>query len=102
MGPEKQGLGWGYQLLPYIEETSAYQIKTTPELQQVVIPIYVCPSRRAAKTTYSPTFGIFATMDYAGACPCTDKEYQRRRGVFPQYDPAKYVPFTVTSLCDFG
>ena len=21
LGPEKQGLGWGYQLLPYIEET---------------------------------------------------------------------------------
>ena len=98
VGPEKQALGWGYQLLPYIEETAAFQIKTMPELQQVVIPIYVCPSRRVAKTTYSPDFGLFATIDYAGACPCTDREFQRRRGVFPQYDPAKYVPFTPLSL----
>ena len=52
LGPDKQGLGWGFQLLPYIEETAAYQIKTTPDLQQVVIPIFVCPSRRVAKTSY--------------------------------------------------
>jgi len=97
VGPEKQACGWGYQLLPYIEETSAYQLKTMADLQKVVVPIYVCPSRRAAKTTFD-TFGLIATMDYAGAVPATDKEFQRRRGVFPQYDPAKYVPFTVTSL----
>jgi prepilin-type N-terminal cleavage/methylation domain-containing protein/prepilin-type processing-associated H-X9-DG protein len=102
LGPEKQGLGWGFQLLPYIEETAAYQIKTTPDLQKVVIPIYVCPSRRAAKTSYSSAFGIFATMDYAGSVPCTDREYQRRRGIFPQYDPAKYVPFTASSLSNLA
>jgi prepilin-type N-terminal cleavage/methylation domain-containing protein/prepilin-type processing-associated H-X9-DG protein len=102
LGPDKQGLGWGFQLLPYIEETAAYQIKTTPDLQQVVIPIFACPSRRAPRTSYSPTFGIIATIDYAGAVPCTDKEYQRRRGVFPQYDPAKYVPFTATSLSNLA
>jgi prepilin-type N-terminal cleavage/methylation domain-containing protein/prepilin-type processing-associated H-X9-DG protein len=96
--PEKSGLGWGYQLLPYIEETSAYSIQKTIDLQQVVVSIYVCPSRRAAKTSYSSQYGLIATMDYAGACPCTDREFQRRRGVFPQYDPAKYVPFSVTSL----
>ena len=98
LGPEKQGLGWGYQLLPYIEETSAYQIKTTPELQQVVVPIYVCPSRRPASTSYSPEFGIIATMDYAGAVPCTDADFLRRRGIYPQYEPQKYVPFTTASL----
>jgi prepilin-type N-terminal cleavage/methylation domain-containing protein/prepilin-type processing-associated H-X9-DG protein len=102
VGPEKQGLGWGFQLLPYIEETAAYQIKTMPDLQQVVIPIYVCPSRRQAKTSYSPEFGIIATMDYAGAVPCTDREYQRRRGIFPQYDPAKYIPFTASSLSNLA
>jgi prepilin-type N-terminal cleavage/methylation domain-containing protein/prepilin-type processing-associated H-X9-DG protein len=98
LSTEKQGLGWGYQLLPYIEETAAYDLKTTAALQQVVIPIYVCPSRRPASTSYSPEFGIIATMDYAGAVPATDQEFQRRRGVFPQYKPAQYIPFTVTSL----
>jgi prepilin-type N-terminal cleavage/methylation domain-containing protein/prepilin-type processing-associated H-X9-DG protein len=102
LGPDKQGLGWGYQLLPYIEETSAYQIKTTPELQQVVVPIYVCPSRRPASTSYSPEFGIIATMDYAGAVPCTDKEFQRRRGIYPQYDPQRFVPFSSASISNLA
>lgn len=96
--PEKEGLGWGYQLLPYIEETSAYAIQKTEDLQNVVVTIYVCPSRRAARSTWSPDFGVVATMDYAGAVPATDREYQRRRGVFPQYDVSKSVPFTVASI----
>jgi prepilin-type processing-associated H-X9-DG protein len=41
-------------------------------------------------------------MDYAGAVPATDREYQRRRGIFPQYDPQKYVPFSVTSLSNLA
>ena len=102
LGTAKQGLGWGFQLLPYMEETAAYQIDTTPELQQVVVPLYVCPSRRPARTSFSPQFGIIATMDYAGAVPATDREYMRRRSLFPQYDPSKAVPFTVASLNALG
>jgi prepilin-type N-terminal cleavage/methylation domain-containing protein/prepilin-type processing-associated H-X9-DG protein len=102
LGPAKQGLGWGFQLLPYIEETAAYQIKTTPDLQQVVVPIYVCPSRRPPRTSFSPAFGIISTMDYAGAVPCTDREYQRRRTIFPQYEPQKYLPFAVSSLSNLA
>ncbi len=102
LGPAKQGLGWGFQLLPYIEETAAYQIKTTPELQQVVVPIYVCPSRRLPRTSYSEAFGLISTMDYAGAVPCTDREYLRRRTIFPQYDPQKYVPFTTASISNLA
>ncbi|HEX4414350.1 MAG TPA: DUF1559 domain-containing protein [Lacipirellulaceae bacterium] len=41
--PEKEGLGWGYQLLPYIEETSAYSLQKTEDLQNVVVSIFVCP-----------------------------------------------------------
>lgn len=102
LGPGKQGLGWGFQLLPYIEETAAYQIKSTPDLQKVVIPIYVCPSRRTPRTSYSSEFGLFATIDFAGAVPCTDREYLRRRTIFPQYDPAKYVPFTTASISNLA
>ena len=103
LGTAKQGLGWGYQLLPYIEETAAAEIKTEADLQRVVIPIYACPSRRPPRTTYSPQFqSIIATIDYAGACPCTDKEYARRRTVFPQYNPALSVPFTVASISNLA
>ncbi|HEX4414349.1 MAG TPA: DUF1559 domain-containing protein [Lacipirellulaceae bacterium] len=36
-------------------------------------------------------------MDYAAAVPATDQEFQRRRGVFPQYNPAANVPFILCS-----
>jgi prepilin-type N-terminal cleavage/methylation domain-containing protein/prepilin-type processing-associated H-X9-DG protein len=89
LGPEKQGLGWGFQLLPFIEQSSAYQITSTIDLQQVVMPLYVCPSRRPPSTTYSAQFNaIIAPMDYAGAQPCT----YNTSGV--KYDPLAGVPFT--------
>jgi len=104
LGPDKQGLGWGFQILPFIEETAAYAIKTEADLQKVVIPIYACPSRRAARTTFSPDFGIFAAMDYAGAVSCTDKDYLRRRGLYGVYNPAdpKNFPFTEAALSNLA
>jgi prepilin-type N-terminal cleavage/methylation domain-containing protein/prepilin-type processing-associated H-X9-DG protein len=102
LGPAKQGLGWGFQLLPFIEETAAYDLKKTSDLQKVVISIYVCPSRRQPRTSYGPTFGVIATMDYAGAVPATDKEYLRRRTIYGQYEPQKFVPFTVASLSNLA
>jgi prepilin-type N-terminal cleavage/methylation domain-containing protein/prepilin-type processing-associated H-X9-DG protein len=72
LGPEKQGLGWSFQLLPYIEQTASYQIMRTVDLQQAVMSLYACPSRRLPSTTYSASFNaIIAPMDYAGAQPCT-------------------------------
>ena len=72
LGPDKQGLGWAFQILPYMEETAAYQITQPIDLQKVVIPIYVCPSRREPLTAWSTGFNaIIATIDYAGAVPAT-------------------------------
>ncbi len=92
-GPEKQGLGWAFQLLPFIEQTAAYQITTTIDLQQIVMPLYVCPSRRPASTTYSQQFNaIIAPIDYASAQPCTVSS----TGV--KYNPAAGVPLTLASF----
>jgi prepilin-type processing-associated H-X9-DG protein len=58
-------------LLPYIEESSAYSITVTEDLQQIHMSMYVCPSRRTARIAYSEAYGaIFAFIDYAGAIPC--------------------------------
>jgi prepilin-type N-terminal cleavage/methylation domain-containing protein/prepilin-type processing-associated H-X9-DG protein len=93
LGPEKQGLGWAFQLLPYIEQTSAYQITKTIDLQQVVMPLYTCPSRRPAATTYSAQFNaIIALMDYAGNQPCTYSS----TGV--KYNPLAGIPLTLASF----
>ena len=50
LGPDKQNLCWGYQLLPYIEETAARSVVTQEDLEKIVVPIYACPSGRPAGT----------------------------------------------------
>jgi type II secretory pathway pseudopilin PulG len=57
LGPDRQGLGWSYQILPQIEETAAYDVTDLKELQQIVMSLYVCPSRRPPRTSYSPSAG---------------------------------------------
>ncbi len=70
-GPNRQGLGWGYQILPYIEEGAVKGITTQAQLQSSTIPLYNCPSRRSP--TARPTGGATAPIlsDYASAQPLT-------------------------------
>src|SRR6478736_2966650 len=46
-GPNQQGLGWGYQLLPYLEEDALKGITTMGRLASAKVALYFCPSRRA-------------------------------------------------------
>ncbi|TWT87669.1 Fimbrial protein precursor [Pseudobythopirellula maris] len=61
-GPEKQGLCWMYQILPFLEEGALTDIVHQEDLRAHVVTIYVCPSRRA------PTVGPegISLVDYAG------------------------------------
>ena len=47
-GPDKQGLSWSYQILPYLEQNALHDIVSTAQLQKVVVDVYNCPSRRAS------------------------------------------------------
>jgi prepilin-type N-terminal cleavage/methylation domain-containing protein/prepilin-type processing-associated H-X9-DG protein len=95
LGVSRQGLGWGYQLLPYIEESSAYSITVTQDLQQIHMSMYVCPSRRQARIAYSPAYdAIFAFIDYAGAIPCGAKTPARTT----YYDVTTAVPLQLGPL----
>jgi prepilin-type N-terminal cleavage/methylation domain-containing protein/prepilin-type processing-associated H-X9-DG protein len=64
---EKLGLGWGFQLLPYLEESAMHNIVTTDALRDVVVPIFICPSRRGV--TRNPG-NSSVLSDYAGIHPC--------------------------------
>jgi prepilin-type N-terminal cleavage/methylation domain-containing protein/prepilin-type processing-associated H-X9-DG protein len=96
LGPDRQGLGWGYQILPFIEEAAAHQLTTTKALGEVVVSLYVCPSRRPATTLYTANFDgiVIAPMDYAGAVPCTYTTPARTT----KYDPTTAVPLTANSI----
>lgn len=67
-GPNKQGLGAFYQMLPYLEQNAVKGITRQTDLQGKLISLYNCPSRR------SPGAGPAEVQltDYATAQPATD------------------------------
>src|ERR1700750_2509211 len=73
LGSDKQGLGWAYQILPYLEEGAIKDIVTEADLQKAIIPLYCCPSRRTAQVAFIARTGnqLVFLIDYAAAQPCT-------------------------------
>ena len=65
-GANKQGLGWAYQLLPYLEQNAVKGLVSNADLVKAVVPLYNCPSRRTAVSGANN-----ALMDYAAAQPMT-------------------------------
>jgi len=63
-GSLQQGLGWMYQILPYLEEGAVKDVVDGAQLTKIAIPLYNCPSRRS--TTFHSISGI-SLVDYAAA-----------------------------------
>jgi prepilin-type N-terminal cleavage/methylation domain-containing protein/prepilin-type processing-associated H-X9-DG protein len=99
LGTEKQGLGWAYQILPYLEQASVKWLITQEELQAVSIPVYICPSRRSPSPVSSASLGgkRVALIDYAAAQPCTEGCPSGSPGcsnTTPRYNPRDAAPIT--------
>jgi prepilin-type N-terminal cleavage/methylation domain-containing protein/prepilin-type processing-associated H-X9-DG protein len=100
-GPDKQGLNWTFQILPYLEEGSIHGVTTQVQLQAAVVPLYVCPSRRSV-ATHAATNAVaaaFFPVDYAAAQPCTYQCAPGSQGcpaTTPRYNPQDSVPLTST------
>ena len=96
LGPDRQGLGWAFQILPYMEESVAYQ--TSKRLSTCrALSCRSTSVRRAdrhAPPGATPSTRSFAFMDYAGAVPCTYTTPRRTA----RYDPTTGVPLTVGTL----
>jgi len=85
LGPEKQGLCWGYQILPYLEKANLANITTQADLQSTIVPDYICPSRRAPlviEDLLSPELQV-TLSDYVGAIPCGFEDYTESVRFFP-------------------
>ncbi|TWT47546.1 DUF1559 family PulG-like putative transporter [Botrimarina hoheduenensis] len=63
-GPEKQGLGVFFQLLPYLEEGAIADITQTDQLNNQAVGLFNCPSRRGV--TFGGGGGGPSLIDYAG------------------------------------
>ncbi len=66
LGVKQQGLGWGYQILPYLEQNALKNITTEADLQNNVVPTYICPSRRSVVRLNGKVL-----TDYAACQPAT-------------------------------
>jgi prepilin-type N-terminal cleavage/methylation domain-containing protein len=56
-----QRLGWGFQILPYIELGTTYNNWPSSPAIAIPVPLYYCPSRRQPEL-----YGGMAQTDYAG------------------------------------
>ena len=97
-GPDKQGLNWCYQILPYLEQGAIQGLTTQIQLQAQTIPLYVCPSRRTVSQA-SNNAAILGDeqvflIDYAAAQPCTYECATGSPGCTTptQYNPQDSVP----------
>jgi len=63
-GPLTQGLGWMFQILPFLEEGAIGDIAQQADIQKHPIPLYNCPSRRGP--TFLSVPGGGSLVDYAG------------------------------------
>ena len=68
-GPNKQGLGAFYQILPYLEQDAIKGIVQQSQLETSIVPLYNCPSRRAPFRSQQSGHHL---TDYATAQPATE------------------------------
>ena len=65
-GPKEQGVGWAFQILPYLEQTGLYRLSSViDDIGHHPVSGYFCPSRRGP----AKSGDWWYLMDYAGATP---------------------------------
>src|SRR4051812_27557186 len=67
VGTDRMGLGWGFQILPYLEEEALHNVTTGDQMRSTSVPLYNCPSRRSPTKNNNNV----VLTDYASAQPCT-------------------------------
>ena len=67
-----QHWGWGYQILPFIEQTNLWKEPNDAKVASVALPFYYCPTRRQPMTVDNQgngpawSHGPRGMLDYAG------------------------------------
>ena len=68
-----QNWGWGYQLLPYVEQENVWRNPSNDAVRGALIPIYFCPSRRPPMIVHAGSPAVDCGMlDYGGNAGTTE------------------------------
>lgn len=93
---DKLGMGWGFQMLPYLEEGALHGINRSQQLRDTWVPIMNCPYRRGLTRAGEDSHGTYGNLgappltDYASIQPCT-----RTQGSTANPDGQPGVPLAV-------
>jgi prepilin-type processing-associated H-X9-DG protein len=84
LGPDRQGLGWMFQILQYMEQSPVYDIHVQADLEQQIIGGYFCPSRARVRWQLPRVLNDYAgvtTGDFWKGATWTVPQNQRYYGV---------------------
>ena len=102
--PEKQLVGWMYQILPYLEQETLHdEFTNIQDLQSEAVGMYFCPSRRAA--TKAPSAPTRYLNDYASATPgylSGDPVYGNEPFAYPRLADSFWQQWTSGSAASDG
>lgn len=71
-GPERQGLSWAFQVLPFLENAPVAALVRTRDIANSPIAEYFCPSRRGP-TSHERGGITYWLMDYAAIQPAASR-----------------------------
>ncbi len=89
LGPDRQGIGWGYQILPFLEEGAVHDLTTSAQVGNNVVQMYICPTRRGVTRIQEARWGLLILTDYAAVHPCT-------KNLSTDANPINITPGTLT------
>jgi prepilin-type N-terminal cleavage/methylation domain-containing protein/prepilin-type processing-associated H-X9-DG protein len=102
-GPARQGIGWMYQILPFLEEGTIKDIATQADLAKNPIPLYTCASRRPLTITKNTNYGDgieVSLVDYAAATAAPSRDELDKRN--EDFDDWLATPFDHVSEIFWG
>lgn len=96
-GPKTQGLGWAFQILPYLEENAIHGLTTQAALDEVTVGAYYCPSRRGPNRNTSGSGPATFRMDYAAVTAGPPPLSYEAAGYYTSPGLAKFIYYGYTT-----